>query len=93
MGITIALPSALLPYAGGSGTVVLHDRCDTVGDVLAALGQRYAGVTDRVMDERGQVRRHVNVFVDGEDVRHLGGLAAPVAESSTVVIFPAVSGG
>lgn len=93
MGITIALPSALLPYAGGSSKVVLHDRYDTVGDVLAALGQRHGGVVDRVMDERGELRRHVNVFVDGDDVRFLAGLATPVAESSTVVIFPAVSGG
>jgi molybdopterin converting factor small subunit len=45
------------------------------------------------MDERGELRPHVNVFVDAESVRLLGGLGAPLDEGSTIVIAPAVSGG
>lgn len=93
MPITIALPSALRPYAGGSTEVALHGGCGTVGEALRALAGRHAGVVDRVMDERGAVRQHVNVFVDGENIRFLDGLRTPLAPASTIVIVPAVSGG
>jgi MoaD family protein len=93
MGITIALPGALQPYAGGSPEVELADRFHTVGDALAALAERHGGVMDRVTDERGELRPHVNVFVDGENVRFLDGLGTALGEGSTIVIVPAVSGG
>jgi sulfur-carrier protein len=93
MAITIELPSALQPYAGGSTEVRLEGRCGTVGEALGALAGRHGGVVDRVMDERGELRRHVNVFVDGENVRFLAGLGTPVGDASTIVIVPAVSGG
>ena len=90
MGITIALPGALQPYAGGSAEVTLADGCRTVADALAA---RHGGVVDRVTDERGALRPHVNVFVDGENVRFLDGLGTALGEDSDIVIVPAVSGG
>jgi molybdopterin synthase sulfur carrier subunit len=93
MPITVALPSALQPYAEGSTEVRLDGGCATVGEALRALAGRYAGVTDRVMDERGAVRQHVNVFVDGENIRFLDGLRTPLEPASTIVIVPAVSGG
>lgn len=93
MEITVELPGALRPYAAGSPEVRLEARCRTVGDALGALAGRYPGVVDRVVDERGAVRRHVNVFVDGDDIRFLDGLSTAVREGSTIVIFPAVSGG
>jgi molybdopterin synthase sulfur carrier subunit len=93
MAITVELPSALRPFAEGSPEVRLQGRCGTVGEALDALAGRYAGVVDRVMDERGAVRQHVNVFVDGENIRFLDGLGTAVGESSIIVIVPAVSGG
>jgi len=93
MPITIALPSALQGFAGGSAEVTLDGRCSTVGDALDALAGRHAGVVDRVRDERGLVRQHVNVFVDGDNIRFLDGLRTPLEPSSTIVIVPAVSGG
>ena len=93
MAITIELPSALQPYAGGSTEVLLEDRVGTVGDALGALAATHAGVVDRVMDERGEVRQHVNVFVDGDNIRFLDGLRTQVGDRSTIVIVPAVSGG
>lgn len=93
MPITIALPGALKPYAGGSPEVSIDGGCGTVREALGALAGRYAGVVDRVMDERGQVRQHVNVFVDGDNIRFLDGLGTPVGEGSTITIVPAVSGG
>jgi molybdopterin converting factor small subunit len=93
MAITVALPGALQPYAGGSTEVELGDGFRTVADALAALGARHGGVMDRVADERGRLRQHVNVFVDGENIRFLDGFSTPLAEGSTIVIVPAVSGG
>jgi molybdopterin converting factor small subunit len=93
MPITIELPSALRPYAGGRPEVTLDERCGTVRDALGVLAGRHAGVVDRVMDERGAVRQHVNVFVDGDNIRFLDGLATAVRDTSTIVIVPAVSGG
>ena len=91
--ITIALPGALQPYAGGTPEIELADSFHTVGDALAALAERHGGVMDRVTDERGELRPHVNVFVDGENVRFLDGLGTTLGEESTIVIVPAVSGG
>lgn len=93
MAITIALPGALQPYAGGSLEVMLDERCDTVADALGALADRHAGVVDRVVDETGELRRHVNVFVDGDNVRWMDGLRTPLEADSTIVIVPSVSGG
>ena len=93
MPITIALPGALKPYVDGRPEVTVDDGCGTLGEALGALAGRYAGVVDRVMDERGQVRQHVNVFVDGDNIRFLDGLGTPVGEGSTITIVPAVSGG
>ena len=91
--VTIELPSALQPYARGSASLVLDERCATVGDALAALAARWPGVLDRMMDEQGALRPHVNVFVGAESIRVLGGLRAPLPEGSTLTIVPAVSGG
>ena len=93
MAITVELPAALQAYAGGTREVTLDDRCGTVGDAIGALARRHAGVTDRVVDERGELRRHVNVFVDGDNIRFLAGFDTAVRDGSTIVIVPAVSGG
>ena len=90
--ITVDVPGALQAYASGR-TVVLDDPCATVRDALRALGERCPGVIDRVLDERGELRPHVNVFVGDENARFAGGLSAPVPAGSTITILPAVSGG
>lgn len=91
-GVTVALPGALQPYAGGRSEVEVEGGA-TVGATLTALARRHPGVVDRVLDERGELRRHVNLFVDGESVRFLDGLATPVAAGTVLSIVPAVSGG
>lgn len=93
MAISILLPGALAPYARGRGTLVVEERCATVADALAALAARWPAVTDRVLTEQGEVRRHVNVFVGEESIRFLDGLATPLPDGATITIVPAVSGG
>ena len=92
MSVTVELPSALQPYAGGSEEVLL-DGPSNVGEALCALAGRHPGVVDRVMDERGLVRQHVNIFVDGDNIRFLDGIRTPLGRASTIAIVPAVSGG
>ncbi len=93
MSITIELPGALQAHASGSTSVVLDERCASVGEALAALAIQWPGVLDRVLTEQGALRPHVNVFVGDQNSRFIGGLDAPVPDGSTLLILPAVSGG
>jgi molybdopterin converting factor small subunit len=93
MAVTVELPGALQAHACGSALVVLERECATVGAALEALAEQWPGVLDRVMTEQGELRPHVNVFVDEENSRFIGGLGAPVPDGSTILILPAVSGG
>ena len=93
MAISVVLPRALTPYSKGVGTVRLDAPCATVAEALAEVTARWPAVTDRVLTEQGEIRRHVNVFVGEESVRFLDGLATPVADGDTITIVPAVSGG
>jgi molybdopterin synthase sulfur carrier subunit len=58
-----------------------------------ALGGLPAGVRDRILDEQGAVRAHVNVFVDGTSIREKEGLATPLRDGSLIFVIPAISGG
>jgi molybdopterin converting factor small subunit len=91
--ITVELPKALCSYADDRSTLVLDEPCNTVGDALAALGRKSQGALDRIMDERGDVRRHVNIFVNGENIRYLDGLGTPARDGATILVIAAVSGG
>ena len=65
----------------------------TAAQVIEAVAREHPGLRDRVLDEQGELRRHVNIFIDGENVRFAGGLAAPVGAESEMWIHPALSGG
>ncbi len=93
MSVTIALPSALEPYARGSRLVVLEERCPTVRHALNALKGRYPAAADRVLTEQGAIREHVNVFVGEESIRFAQGLETGVRDGDTIEIIAAVSGG
>jgi molybdopterin synthase sulfur carrier subunit len=91
--ITVELPNVLCSYTDQNPSLILHEPCETVGDALAALGRKSPGALDRIMDERGDVRRHVNLFVNGENVRFLDGLKTAVPNGATIFVLAAVSGG
>jgi molybdopterin converting factor small subunit len=80
----------LRPEAGGNRTVAVE--AGTVREALAALVAQHPGLRDRVLEGDG-VPTFLNVFVDGDDVRLLGGLDAPVADGATILLLPAVAGG
>ncbi len=91
--ITVELPRTLGSYETERTRVVLEEPCATVGDALATLGSRAPGVLDRLLDERGNVRPHVNVFVNDESIRFLDGLRTRAPDGSTILVVAAISGG
>jgi sulfur-carrier protein len=97
MQVVVHVPTSLREFSGGARQVRLE--CDqdpaTVADVFDRLRCVHPGVAERALDEQGQVREHVNVFVDSESIR-LGakrGLATPISHGGEVWILPSVSGG
>jgi molybdopterin converting factor small subunit len=64
----------------------------TIAELIGDLDTRYGGLRDRLQDESG-LRRFVNVYLNDEDVRFLGGLETPVKDGDTVTVLPAVAGG
>ncbi|HEY1280160.1 MAG TPA: ubiquitin-like small modifier protein 1 [Acidimicrobiales bacterium] len=91
MPVTVRIPTTLRPVAGGRSTVEVEGS--TVGEVLKSLDAAHEGFADRLLDEQGNLRRFVNVFVADDDVRYLQGLDTPVPDGETVAILPAVAGG
>lgn len=93
MAVTFVIPGALRELAGNRQEVSLEDAAGPLSTALARLWTECPGIRDRVITERGHVRTHVNIFVDGENIRDAGGLDAPVRDGAEIFLLPAVSGG
>ena len=93
MALVFVVPGPLKEFTGNHSEVHVAGGAGTVGEALASLWAQCPGARDRVMTERGEVRPHINIFVDGENIRYAGGLAAPVRDGAEIIIVPAVSGG
>jgi MoaD family protein len=89
--VTVKLPTQLRAAAGGSAEAEVDGS--TVGEVLDDLFERYTELRERISEDDGSLRRFVNVYVEGEDIRFLDGLETPVADGGEVTILPAVAGG
>ena len=93
MTVQVVLPGVLADLAGGSKHLNVEVAGDTVADLLEALAVEHPLLGRRIQDETGQVRRFVNVYVDGDDVRFEGGLATKVRDGAEVQVLPSVAGG
>jgi len=91
MSISVRIPTALRPLAGGRELVAAAGR--TVGEVMDSLEAECPGMKKRLCDESGAMRRFVNVYLNGEDVRFLSGIETPVEDGAELSIVPAVAGG
>lgn len=89
--VTVKLPTQLREAAGGESAVTVAGA--TVREVLDAVFERHPELRDRLADGDGTLRRFVNVYVDGEDIRFGNGLDSEVAAGGEVTILPAVAGG
>jgi len=90
MPVNVKIPTQLRAATDGEAVAVVEGA--TVADVLDALYERFGELKARIADEQG-LRRFVNVYVGGEDIRFLDGLATPVSDGAEVTILPAVAGG
>ena len=93
MSVHLVLPGVLADLAGGSKHLDVDPGGPTLADLLDALAERHPLLGRRIRDETGQVRRFVNVYVDGDDVRFAQGLATEVRDGAEVQVLPSVAGG
>jgi MoaD family protein len=91
MAVTVKIPTQLRSATGGESETAVEGS--TVGEVLSALYARFDGLRERIAGDDGELRRFVNVYVGGEDIRFLDGLETEVAAGGEVTILPAVAGG
>ncbi|MEI6693455.1 MAG: ubiquitin-like small modifier protein 1 [Actinomycetes bacterium] len=94
MSITVRVPTILRTYTDGAAEVSVEVADGaSLADVLKALEANHAGISARVLDDNGALRRFVNIYVGDEDVRFTDGLNTPVSAGATVSVIPAVAGG
>jgi len=91
MAVTVKIPTQLRASAGGESQAVLDGT--TVKEVLDGLFERHDELRERIYDDDGSLRRFVNVYLAGEDIRFLDGLATRVPDGAELTILPAVAGG
>jgi MoaD family protein len=91
VAITVKIPTQLRAVTAGEAETMVDDA-GTVGEVLDGLYERYDGLRERIAED-GDLRRFVNVYVGGEDIRFLDGLETVVDDGDEVTILPAVAGG
>jgi molybdopterin synthase sulfur carrier subunit len=91
MSVRIRIPTPLRRFTGGAEEVSVTGA--TVGTVVEDLEKKHPGIKERLCDENGRVRRFVNLYVNGDDIRFLNSLDTPVKEGDEVSIVPAIAGG
>ncbi len=91
MSVSVRVPTILRPYTQGVSEVSAEGA--TLIEVLDSLDGSYPGIKGRVLDDAGELRRFVNVYVDDDDVRFAEGLRTTIKDGGQVSIIPAVAGG
>jgi molybdopterin converting factor small subunit len=91
VSVNVRVPTILRTYTAGASEVTAEGG--TLGAVLDDLESNFSGIRARILDEAGELRRFVNVYVGNEDVRFLEGLATPTPDGTKISVIPAVAGG
>lgn len=93
MSVTVRIPTILRSYTAGAATVSVAPAEPTLAGTLAELESQYPGISGRILDESGALRRFVNLYVNDEDVRFEQGLQSATPDGCQISIIPAVAGG
>jgi len=91
MSVSVRIPTILRTYTGGESEVTASGA--TLAQVLDDLDAKFSGIKGRILDETGELRRFVNVYVGSEDVRFLESLATATPDGTQISVIPAVAGG
>jgi molybdopterin synthase sulfur carrier subunit len=91
MAVQVRIPTPLRKFTGGQESVEASGN--TIGAVLADLEKNHPGLRDRICDADGSVRRFVNLYVNGDDIRFLEHLSSAVKDGDEISIVPAIAGG
>ena len=90
MAIEVRIPTILRPYTKDQKTVAAEGT--TLALIIRDIDANFAGMGERLL-EAGALRRFINIYINDEDVRFLGGLEAPIKDGDSITILPAVAGG
>jgi sulfur-carrier protein len=90
MRITVRLPVKLSVFTDGQAVITLPNHSSTVRDAFESLWSLHPGLHDRMIDEQGEIRQHINVFVGKECIHATGGLATSLPEAADIFILPAL---
>lgn len=93
MAILVRVPTALRPLTQGAASLSLDEAGVTLRALIDRLDRDYPGVRDRLLDDTGDFRSGVQVFVNGEDARFLSGLGTRLSAGAEISIVPAAAGG
>jgi molybdopterin synthase sulfur carrier subunit len=91
MSVQVRIPTPLRKFTGGRDTVEATGT--SIGAVLADLDANHPGLRERICEADGSVRRFVNLYINGDDIRFLENLSSPVKDGDEVSIVPAIAGG
>ncbi|GAA2713769.1 MULTISPECIES: MoaD/ThiS family protein [Streptomyces] len=91
MAIEVRIPTILRTYTDGQKAV--EGSGATLDELFRDLDSRHRGIRERLVDESGELRRFVNVYLNDEDVRFISGIATELGDGDSVTILPAVAGG
>ncbi len=91
MSVSVRIPTILRTYTGGESEVIAEGA--TLAAVLEDLDAKYAGIKGRILDDNGELRRFVNVYVGNDDVRFLENLDTATPDGAQISVIPAVAGG
>ncbi len=91
MAVMIRIPTPLRKFTDGQAEVQVEGA--TVREAFAHAEALHGGIADKIFDDSGEIRRFINVFVNGDDVRHSGGVDTAVQAGDEVSVVPAIAGG
>ena len=91
MPVTVRVPTPLRKLTGDEEVVLV--QVGTIATAIAELERRYPGMAERLVDDKGEVRRFVNVYVNEEDIRFRDNSNTPIQDGDEVSIIPAIAGG